>query len=489
LAKFHGSLESKTLPLSNFFSTTTPSFAVPQSYSVKYSDLQITAFSRAQVKCIAFAEDGSRCNTSLLREKVEEAFSLIKLFPTTMDDFERLIPLVLCDSHNVLHIRSGYIQKWSEAYNIGYVKGVFGAQYLNTTTFNFTPPPSTLQAGGRTEKVRKVRSVHSIIEECKSLGLSNEISPDTLPKSNASQSQIGASDITGIQRTHLAPQFSLSILRSQSIGDLRSQSHTSIAKLTGKDIQSENENRGQTETTAKGKEPHSDNFTSSPEVEPIDSANATEDNNSDVASMHVQSPKGKAKGDSNPRITYYGKLNNLMRAHIPTGSYVYVFSATLDSNPIVKIGHTENLVEREKEIKKCKQFTDIKLKFHVVVAYRKRVEALAQMELSEFQQLVECQCTNKKKGPSKKHREWFTVHPDVARNAVERWTDFVEHAYDSNGSIEGTWSTSVKKFLDEARNSDSAEIAALDRGDLETHHKLRHLRYKEWIRKTKQEHN
>src|ERR1700760_1923446 len=85
-------------------------YATPKSCHVKYLQLCIAVYSLKEVKCIAFIGDDCRCDTFIIQEKVKIANSLLKWLPTTVNDFDRVLNLMLCDDHNVLHIRSSYIR-------------------------------------------------------------------------------------------------------------------------------------------------------------------------------------------------------------------------------------------------------------------------------------------------------------------------------------------------------------------------------------------
>jgi hypothetical protein len=92
---------------------------------------------------------------------------------------------------------------------------------------------------------------------------------------------------------------------------------------------------------------------------------------------------------------------------------------------------------------------------------------------SGFQNLVwtgECNC-------QKAHREWFAVSVEVAKQTVKRLIDFVNHAYDKNGSLNVTWSHSIE----ELGKVDSEEMTKRIEKDLQRHHELRHRRYESWL--------
>lgn len=104
---------------------------------------------------------------------------------------------------------------------------------------------------------------------------------------------------------------------------------------------------------------------------------------------------------------------------------VYIFLATHDGTPIVKIGSTTNQAEtRKKSIKAtCKilrlQSQPVDLPSLDIAFHLQHVERLAQAELQDFRYDFDCSW-------KKRHREWFAVDPAVAHHVVARWIRFLE---------------------------------------------------------------
>jgi hypothetical protein len=172
------------------------------------------------------------------------------------------------------------------------------------------------------------------------------------------------------------------------------------------------------------------------------------------------------------------QMDRLMRDRMNVNSYIYVYTATVKSKQVVKIGVTDNLKQRLEQVEKCTQFEDLVERYSAKVLFRKRAEDLAHLELSHFQWDDECSC-------GKAHREWFTVDANVAVQVVKRWVDFVQHAYDSRGTLRDHWSQRVEIFVNATPEPESEEVRTRINGDLEKHHDIRHERYSGWIEETK----
>jgi hypothetical protein len=149
-----------------------------------------------------------------------------------------------------------------------------------------------------------------------------------------------------------------------------------------------------------------------------------------------------------------------------TGS-VYIFLATHNGNPIVKIGSTANQVKsRKRNIQTaCTALQFQPQPAHLppqdITSHLQHVERLAQAELQDCRYDFDCSCRTQ-------HREWFTVDPEVAHRVVARWIRFCEqkpwdcHPGEPRSYCTGPLKTHWRDRLDHWKPALSTPTAACD---------------------------
>jgi T5orf172 domain-containing protein len=457
-------------------------------FPVGYTEVRDSIFSLAQFKCIASLEDGSRCTTAIPEPRLQNAHPLP--CPPGRIDIDRIIPFSLCPLHNTLNIRSGYARKWSDFYNLEPPQSFDGNQWSNKT-FHFwsagssnprstlTPPIASFQA----PKLKKIRSAQSILEKTETVLTSEGFQTNRLAAINLSVSV----QLDSGHTTHPPVQNQPKIHRVRSVGGLPSMSSnsgTESIKYGEHQLKPENESRvepgiGDTEGNKEHSVPPSDI------EEPRSSRNSSEEpgTSSDTTITQGDTPKRATRRSYSRQVSdsaQKDELDRRIRNRIDVKFYVYVFTATVHLKPVIKIGITKNLKQRLEGFSKCDldktvvEYDSVRVPF----LFQRRAEELAHLELSNFQWEGRCSC-------GKAHRELFTVDKDVAVKVVNRWVDFVQHAYDPQGTLRGHWSDSVEDFLKATPGPQSEEVQTRINGDLRRHHDIRHERYSRWIEETK----
>ncbi|KAF1988612.1 hypothetical protein K402DRAFT_419435 [Aulographum hederae CBS 113979] len=182
------------------------------------------------------------------------------------------------------------------------------------------------------------------------------------------------------------------------------------------------------------------------------------------------------------------RLRNFSAYLMAKSGYIYVlYSKKLD---LVKIGKSGDVHCRTKRISSQCSLPDLEevFKSHRV-PYPIHGEKLAHIELSNFRVKFSCNHLNAShnSGDEQIHREWFRVPKDVAIQTVQRWSAFIEMAFDMDYT-KSAKEQSVDALPDIPAASIYEEESLLYRGrhhndaDIpERHHRLRHGRYQQWV--------
>ena len=154
---------------------------------------------------------------------------------------------------------------------------------------------------------------------------------------------------------------------------------------------------------------------------------------------------------------------------IPHKVYVYSLNS---SSMMTKVGITaQPSISRKKQVSRCWE-EDLRLYRSRDVMFNKKVETFVHRELSHFNIKKKCAVCGKE------HQEWFEVEPEIAWQAVQRWSIVVENAYlEREGSIKELWSKKLKETL-KLPSFMEMETA---QSDPKEHHRIRHERYQNWI--------
>lgn len=138
---------------------------------------------------------------------------------------------------------------------------------------------------------------------------------------------------------------------------------------------------------------------------------------------------------------------------------VYIFRDE-EKTHLLKIGCTaDSISQRKKDIgSKCNvHLQDV---FRIPSSYHKRVEKLVHIELTNFRSHTDCAC-------GMRHREWFKISEQMARQAVERWAAFVvQDPWDEEDKLKPFWMRRINHTvtaLNDSKLSDEQAAEILER--------------------------
>jgi hypothetical protein len=464
-------------------------------FPLKFEDLRDLKFGlHTEFKCIAYPGKHSRCVMSIREEKLNEVrnnpLSWQFMVPK-QENFEKMLSVLLCDEHDTDEVRIGYVNAWSQLVDPSEHSTVytFGSSQDNGQFPKFSPPRiiPTVRTIPRSKSDQTANSSIHVSQPH-----DRAQTTPSIPGANIIHGRRVSSATTGNQEDHLAPPVPTVHRKSQSINSSSSPTHRIMdGSVSIKDNVPYDESKN---IMAQQREETTHNLSQlfDDKINLHDSDNSilesdvylgskSPDNHSPGRATHKNSKQKAKRPQKEPPktndIILAEKIENFMKAPINVSSKVYVVLARIGSAEYVKIGITTDLAARMTQLSTCGMFEELNVRYSSEVKYRQKVEKLIHLELDHFLWRGVCPCGTH-------HREWFDVNEHVAMQTVERWIDFVKHAYNSNGTLRDHWSNSLAQLKATVPKSDSEETIlriAREPG----HHELRHKRYQSWLEKTK----
>lgn len=171
-----------------------------------------------------------------------------------------------------------------------------------------------------------------------------------------------------------------------------------------------------------------------------------------------------------------------LKLPIPRGGYLKTFKA---GGELVNVRFATNTSPRKQQIQAgCQKQELNEVEVHSIFSKNpEKVAKLVELELQNFLTEPASQQGLSSEALEQGYSRWFTVPENVAFKSIQLWRDFVDQAYNSEGSITDYWARRMASLP----TPGPLEVIFYEKGlkdntkGFDEYQWLRHSRYMEWV--------